>query len=517
VSRINTGIRNPSIGHSELYGASESRAARAAAKFMRGVKDLQYRFLNATNWKCKTAPPGDGLTPAEFREQDFLRKLSKGRMDPLDSMLGLVRLTDVQPNAFSDLAVTRHQAQRMLDNLVAHGEIFVMLREGSENGGPHQKFFQDLKQNYHSLVTELMKCAGSRDEEHQPVPVAGDRLDTVRILARFGSAVGGDTRRPAIILAEQLVLEKDLRRELDGTREQREFAAQLAEVKDTFKRYNEIRPELLTEMMASALRKVGVDAPDSIVQTNVEWLTKVPKHIQASLLPPLLEAMSDVIDGTGSAKHDLKRALDAVKRAAKHTQQHIIQLNKLAVSIRMQKLRTDKEFVQLAEKHLRSLSAEERMRFLTQADTKPTISVAPLLQTAVQNLANEAALDLINQRYLDYTKGEDLNAVCQKIRALDDDSLIVIAWFFDRNPWIPAYFDDLAAKQPIAQPLSAIINEFGNTASKRLGYETPTEISDSQNKDLKRFFRDFSKQNPWDDLYSFFGVPDEPETTRSGR
>ena len=339
----------------------------------------------------------------------------------------------------------------------------------------------------------------------------------MRILAGFGSAVGVDTRRPAIILAEQLVLEKDLRRELDGTPKQKEFAAQLAEVKDTFKRYNEIRPELLTEMMTSALRKVGVDAPDSIVQTNVEWLTKVPKHIQASLLPPLLEAMSDVIDGTGSAKHDLKRALDAVKRAAKHTQQHIIRLDNLAVSIAMQELRTDTEFVQLAEKHLRSLTYEARMSFLTQVDTKSTVSAALPLQKAVQNLANEAALDLINQRYLDYNEGEDLNAVCQKIRALDDDSLIVIAWFFDRNPWMPAYFYDLAAKQPIAQPLSAIINEFGNTASERLGYETPTEISGSQDKDLKRFFRDFERLNPWDDLYSFFGVPDETETTSSGR
>jgi hypothetical protein len=516
VPRINTGIRNPSIGHSELYGASQSRAARAAAKFMRGVKDLQYRFLNATNWKCKTAPPRDGLTPAEFREQDFLRKLSKGRMDPLDSMLGLVRLTDVQPNAFSDLAVTRHQAQRMLDNLDAHGEIYAMLHEGSEQKGPHQAFFQKLEQDYETLVTKLMMFAGSSKDEHQPVPVAGDsRLDTVKILAGFRSAVG-DTRSSAKILAEQLVLAKDLRREFDGTREQKEFAAQLAEVKDTFKRYNEIRPKPLTKMMTSALRKVGVDAPDSIVQTNVKWLTKVPKHIQASLLPPLLEAMSDVIDGTGSAKHDLKRALDAVKRAAKHTQQHIIRLDNLALSIAMQELRTDTEFVQLAEKHLRSLTYEARMRYLTQADTKPTISVAPLLQRAVQNLANEAALDLINEYYLDYTKGEDLNAVCQKIRALDDDSLIVIAWFFDRNPWIPAYFYDLAANQPIAQPLSAIINEFGNTASKRLGYETPTEMLDSQYEDLKRFFRDFPIQNPWGDLYSFFVVPDETKPQDRG-
>ncbi len=39
---------------------------------------------------------------------------------------------------------------------------------------------------------------------------------------------------------------------------------------------------------------------------------------------------------------------------------------------------------------------------------------------------------------------------------------------------------------------------------------TPTEISGSQDKDLKRFFRDFERLNPWDDLYSFFGVPDEP-------
>ncbi len=428
--RINTGIQNPSIGHSELYGASKSRAARAAAKFMRGVKDLQYRFLNATNWKCKTAPPRDGLTPAEFREQDFLRKLSKGRMDPLDSMLGLVRLTDVQPNAFSDLAVTRHQAQRMLDNPVAHGELFhalsVEIDRSSQAG--YGGFLREIKENYETLVKELMARAGYKGKEFKPVVDEASSPRLVQAMERArGAIITADRRDHAVILQKALVEAKDERRALHGTREQKEFAAQLAEVKDTFKRYNEIRPKPLTKMMTSALRKVGVDAPNSIVQRNVKWLTKVPKHIQASLLPPLLEAMSDVIDGTGSAKHDLKRALDAVKRAAKHTQQHIIRLDNLAVSIAMQELRTDTEFVQLAEKHLRSLTYEARMRFLTQADTKPTISVAPLLQTAVQNLANEAALDLINQRYLDYTKGEDLNAVCQKIRALDDDSLIVIA------------------------------------------------------------------------------------------
>ena len=440
---------------------------------MRGVKDLQYRFLNATNWKCKTALPRDGLTPAEFREQDFLRKLSKGRMDPLDSMLGLVRLTDVQPNAFSDLAVTRHQAQRMLDNPVAHGELFhalsVEIDRSSQAG--YGGFLREIKENYETLVKELMARAGYKGKEFKPVVDEASSPQLVQAMERArGAIITADRRDHAVILQKALVEAKDEKStprypRAEGIRRAaRGSQGYLQKIQRDPAQAAHENDDKRSAQGRGRCAKLDCAEECQVVDQSAEAYS-------GKSLPPLLEAMSDVIDGTGSAKHDLKRALDAVKRAAKHTQQHIIRLDNLAVSIAMQELRTDTEFVQLAEKHLRSLTYEARMRYLTQADTKPTISVAPLLQTAVQNLANEAALDLINQRYLDYTKGEDLNAVCQKIRALDDDSLIVIAWFFDRNPWIPAYFDDLAAKQPNAQPLSAIINEFGNTASKRLGYE----------------------------------------------
>jgi hypothetical protein len=473
---------------------------------MRGVKDLQYRFLNATNWKCKTAPPGDGLTPAEFREQDFLRKLSKGRMDPLDSMLGLVRLTDVQPNAFSDLAVTRHQAQRMLDNLDAHGEIFVMLREGSENGGPHQKFFQDLKQNYHSLVTELMKCAGSRDEEHQPVPVAGDsRLDTVKILAGFRAAVG-DTRRPAIILEEQLVLAKDLRREFDGTREQKEFAAQLGSVKMFFTQYNEISTDELTKMLASALRKVGAHDPTGIAQTRVEQLTlETPRHLQAKLLPPLLEAMSDVIDGVGSARNDLKRSLNAIGKAAKETRDHVGNLNSWAGLIRNRYPHVGEVgFVAKMRDDLRSLSMKERAVFLSKANIPTRTWDATAIQNEIRSLANVTALDLINEQFEDLDNGEALTVVQKNIWKINDDMFAVVAAFFARYPWIPSYFEKLGET-----PLAAVIKEFKDRSHAGFDFVAPEFLSDAQEIDLGRF-QDSRTANPWHDLYRFFGIPDEP-------
>jgi hypothetical protein len=90
--------------------------SRAAALFKR---DLPYRFLNFINCKCKVAAPrgGDRNSP-EYREQAYLRKLSKGRMNPLDAMLGLVRVTEIEGHKpFCKLEVSTYQARRMLDNL----------------------------------------------------------------------------------------------------------------------------------------------------------------------------------------------------------------------------------------------------------------------------------------------------------------------------------------------------------------------------------------------------------------
>lgn len=85
--RIST-IANPAYN---ADAPAPTLLSRAVALFKR---DLPYRFLNFINCKCKVAAPrgGDRNSP-EYREQAYLRKLSKGRMDSIDTMLALVRLS----------------------------------------------------------------------------------------------------------------------------------------------------------------------------------------------------------------------------------------------------------------------------------------------------------------------------------------------------------------------------------------------------------------------------------------
>jgi hypothetical protein len=511
VSRISTGIANPSIGQSDLYSASGSKAGRVSAKFMRGLKDLQYRFLNATNWKCKTAPPRnrDGLSPASFREQDFLRKLSKGTMDSLDTMLGLVRLSDVNPNAFSDLKVTRNEARRMLDNLDAHGELFhalsVEIDRSSQTG--YLNFLGKIKGNYETLAKVLMVKAGYSGSEFKPaVDIASSgRLVQAMEFAR-GKIISRARADHGVILQEALVKAKDERRALHGTAKQKEFAAQLAEFRSAFKAYGTFRPKLLTEMMTSALRKVGVDAPDNIVRTTIERLNSVPGHDRAKLLPPLLEAMSDVIDGVGSARHDFRRAIGDIAKAAKQTQLGVDRLNNLAETIAGQNPKGDEEFIVRAKEHLGSLSHKNRMSLLTLVDIKSTTTAAPLIQKALRSMADETVLDLIAKNYLDYGQGENPDALVSNIATIDNDLLLVIANFFDRNPWIPSSFEDAAAGTVEGPILSLLIAGFDDLAHAKFELVKPTSLSAQQEQDRKAYLEKVDETgDAWKALLSFIG------------
>jgi hypothetical protein len=427
--------------------------ARAAAKF----RSAEHRFVNALNWKCKTAPPRGNLGPAEFRERDFLRKLSKGKMDPLDTMLGLVRLTDVNPNAFADLKVTRHQAQRMLDNLVAHGELHSAI-EGQirrigfrldlkDQQSGYLAFVERMRTNYEGLAKALMTRTGYQEKQFSVdiEAISSGRLIRATESARSEVLMTGRTDYAAVLQLE-LIRAKDERRALSGNPDQKKFAGQLAAVRSHWGAYNTVSPEL-AKMMTSALRKVGVDAPDGIVQKNIDCLKRAPTHVQAKLLPALLEAMSDVIDGVGSARYDLKRAIGEIANAAKQTQSDV------------------------------------------------------------------RALDLVNEHYENhYTYGKDLDAVGRDLSEIDDAFLRNFASFVDRYPWVPGHFAVLAEGNPSAVPLSAIMDRLCITAAERLGWQIPTALSDGQKRDFHRFHRDFSGGNSWHGIYRFFGVPDEPQS-----
>jgi len=450
VSRINTGIQNPVHG---AASANSSTLARAAAKF----RSVEHRFLNALNWKCKTAVPRDGLAPAEFRKQDFLRKLSKGKMDPLDTMLGLVRLTEVNPNAFAELKVTRHQARRMLDNLVAHGELHSAIERQIQrikfgldlkDQSGYLAFVERMKTNYEGLAKALMTRTGYQEQQFSVdiEAISSGQLIQATEFARSEVLLTDKDRTDyAAILQEKLIRVKDQRRALSGSPDQKKFAGQLAKVRNPLGGFNIASPEL-AKMMTSALRKVGVDAPDRIVQKNIDCLKKAPTDIQAKLLPALLEAMSDVIDGVGSARYDLKRAIGEIAKAAKQTQSDV------------------------------------------------------------------TALNLVNEHYEDhYTHRKDLNAVGRDLSEIDDASLRNFASFIDRHRWVPSHFAIFAERYPSAVPLSKIIDQLCITAAERLGWQIPTELPDGQKRDYGRFVRDFSWGNPWHGIYRFFGVSDEPE------
>jgi hypothetical protein len=144
--------------------------SRAVALFKR---DLPYRFVNFINCQCKVAAPRGDRNAPDYREQAYLRKLSKGRMDPLDAMLGLLRVTEIEGyKPFCKLEVSTYQARRMLDNLsqesipVLSQHIEKIEKNIQEKGtvptpqqADHLEFLKKLRDNHKCLAEKLMPCA----------------------------------------------------------------------------------------------------------------------------------------------------------------------------------------------------------------------------------------------------------------------------------------------------------------------------------------------------------------------
>jgi hypothetical protein len=511
--------------------ASSPTLLSRAAKFK---SDLSYGFFNLINCKCKVASPrgGDRNSP-EYREQAFLRKLSKGKMDSIDTMLALVRLTedkDYQP--FSKLNVTAYQAGRMLDNLQANGELITAVNNRIKEikhtrdthnitlSGPQTDYLnclERLRDSHERLARELMKCARY---EKKDLPVPENKTENnMRLEWALGNVwmtlpKDGKTN-PYGLLQKWLVEQKDLRREAFGTKAQKEFAKNLKLVRDHFTDTHQIWTDPLSKMLTQALRKIGIDDPYEIVQKRMVQLVEVPKDIQAKLLPPLLEAMSDVIDGVGSARYDLAQALRDIDRAAqavKETQHHITVLDSMVVAIKSGNSRaTDQQFEESAYEYLSKFPKDQLIYFMAHVDTIKSSEKTELVQNALRRLANTEVLDTIDEYFQDY-RDKNWDAARDKIAALDHNELAIIADFFDRNPWISDDFQKLADVKESAMSIAWIIHSVNELSHRQLGLTTPTSLSEAQKSDRERFLQIYDKNEgrAWHALYTFFGIPDEP-------
>jgi hypothetical protein len=354
----------------------------------------------------------------------------------------------VNPNAFSELKVTRNQARRMLDNLVAHGELHGAIYEDPQRIGfrldskdqlsGYLAFFERMRTNYEGLARALMTRTGYQEQQFSvdSEKISAGQLIRATESARFKVFTMGRTDYAAV-LQEELIRAKDERRARYGNPDQKKFARQLAQVRNPWGGFN---------------------------------------------------------------------------NASRETRKHVENLKKLASTIRAEYPHASQgEIVSRVQDHLRSLSFQERIDLLTKADVVAQTFDANLLRNAMRRLADETALDLIDKYNLDYHQSKGLNAVRQRLKEIDDSCLMVIAEFFERNPWVPAYFNGLTRTEPDARPLSAIITALGKNADERLGSKLPMTLSDSQKEDFTRFVERSAGLNPWHDLYSFFGIPDEPE------
>jgi hypothetical protein len=243
-------------------------------------------------------------------------------------------------------------------------------------------------------------------------------------------------------------------------------------------------------MLTQALRKVGIDDPHEIAQERMEQLVEIPKDIQAKLLPPLLEAMSDVIDGVGSAKHDLAQALFEIREAGTETERN-------------------KQYGREAYEKLNALPHEDKINLMAHVDDLKSSVNMRFMQTSLRNMANIAVLVTIDEYYKDCLAG-NVDAMLKKIEALDKNRLAIIANFFDRYPWIPPFFEDLARRNAEAAPLFSIINDLDVTSHERLGLPITTSATEDHKADFNRYQGIAMTEGPWHALYTFFGIPGEP-------
>jgi hypothetical protein len=498
--RITT-IQNPAFSPDAAVPILRSHAA---VLFKR---DLPYRFLNLVNCKCKVPAATGDRSSSKYREQAFLRKLSKGKMDPLDTMLALVRLSgDKDYKPFSDLTkISVHQARRMLDNLEAHGELEMALTDqiqkrktqskekGTVLSDPQKDYLTHLRQlrtNHKSLVEELMQRAKFKNDKIELREDEGKRPRLDRALDAGWEAVpkGAD---PNDLLEGALLEQKDRRRALYGSAGQKKFADDLDIVKDRFQNHQVIATDALTKILTRAMRDVGMSDPAKSAQRCVAQFSEIPKHSQAALLSSLLEAMADVIDGVGSARHDLKQVLREVRGAAQETQRN-------------------KQYEREAYEELNALPKEEKINLMARVDEVQSSVNMPFMQTALRNMANVAVLDTIDEYCKHYQDG-DLDGMLVKIGALDRNRLAIIAQFFDRFPWIPPLFEHLAELNNKIRPLSVIINTLDVVSHERLGLAIVPYSTEDHKSDFRHYEEIAIRTgNSWGALYTFFGVPDEP-------
>jgi hypothetical protein len=516
-----TNIRNP-VYNSEA--TPPSFLSRAAALFKR---DLPYRFLNLINCQCKVPRPrGDRSTP-EYREQAFLRKLSKGRMEPLDAMLGLVRLTEIQGyKPFGKLALSTYQAQRMLDNLSQKSipvlsqhieEIEKTLREKdavrTTQQADHLRFLKQLRDNHKYLAEKLMACAGYEQEflavgDDDKVSALDSALTQVWLNIPKGEEA---PYSPSGLFQKKIVQYKDVLRGLKGTKGQKNFAKNLKSFRKDFSKTNEISTSPLSKMLTQAMRTAGLDHSDDIVQERMEQLAGIPKRIQARLLPPLLEAMSDVVDGVGSARSDLAQALRDIRGAIEEMHHNITVLDDMVAAIKIRNASaTDQQFEEAAYERLTKFPKNQLRYLMVHFESVKSSEKAELVQNALRRLADIEVLDTIDGCFQDYSD-KNWDAALAEIAGLDDNRLAIIAAFFDRNPWIPDFFQNLAVHKESAVPLAWIIHGVNQLSHRQLGLTTPTSLSEAQKSDRARFVEicDRNGGQAWRALHAFFDVSRE--------
>ena len=183
-------------------------------------------------------------------------------------------------------------------------------------------FLGRLKANQEAAAKTLMDRAGYEKEQLQ---VHVDSESKERLEKLLGNvrqrAKDGDDGNPATLLRAELSRAKDAHRIKNGTAEQRKFGRDLIEVRRTFANEGRIADEPLKRLLERArftdsksseelIKKLMYRDGDNL-QPTVERDTAEQWH----LLSPLLQAMSDQLDGEDTAAQDLKIAIKNIQQS----------------------------------------------------------------------------------------------------------------------------------------------------------------------------------------------------------
>jgi hypothetical protein len=299
---------------------------RAAICFKRWLDKLPYRLLDTLNCRCEVEPP-ESIDNINDRESAYLAKLSKEAMDPFDTMLGLVALSqDPKAKEFTplmNLGVPDNQAWRLLKNLRMHGAMIttldsqIDLMKHADLGKKEQALLTHLKElqlNQDRAATELMELTGYRKEK---LTVHVDQKEASAFAKALRTAWErvrtGDDSEPVTILEEELARGRDELRASVGTAEQRKLAADLICVRETFEQAGQIAEGPLARIAAWAVRKLGMDAPADHAAVVAGIVNEKSTAERERLLSSLLGGIAKQIHGTGSSD-EVKRAMEEIIR-----------------------------------------------------------------------------------------------------------------------------------------------------------------------------------------------------------